>query len=221
MGGKRRFEAAAIMPTVQWLVESLADVCQWIEVAGSIRRGKEWVGDVELVVIPRTETQEVRVDLFTHEDQTVCLLEKRIRELEAEGYVRPRLNKLGRHIAWVKDSESRFVALEWLYNDHFPIDVFIVRQDRMAWWGWHLLLRTGPGAANKVLVTDRRKRGLKPSNVYIDDGKVWRDGALYPLKTETDVFSMYGMRFVPPEYRSAGMYNKVYKADREVHSETD
>lgn len=207
---KRKIARTDILPAVDFLLPAIESVCERVTVAGSIRRQAEFVKDIELVVIPKTTTTTRQTTLFDSEAHTVCLLEKRITTGYEEGFFSPRLNKRGHNIAWHKDdATSRYIALNYYYPERFypvPVDI---RQDRLPWYGWILLLRTGPGDANKVLVTERRYGGLKPAHVTFQDGQCFVDGEPYPLPTEQDVFDLFRIDYIPPEQRSVLAYKQA------------
>lgn len=46
------------------MVEALRPYCHRVEVAGSIRRGREWIGDIEIVAIPKSSLKQPDVDIF-------------------------------------------------------------------------------------------------------------------------------------------------------------
>lgn len=52
MSTEEKRSRTQILPIAQRVLEGLSDSCTRIEFAGSLRRGKEMIGDVELVVIP-------------------------------------------------------------------------------------------------------------------------------------------------------------------------
>lgn len=180
--------------------------CERVELAGSIRRKKPTVGDIELVVVPTVEVVEVRKDLFTWEDVEHCKLTELVKDLERKGIFVPRLNKNGANIAWGLDGSARYLA--GMYKD-FAVDVFVVRSDRMDWHGWTKVLRTGPGEANIALVTPRRKGGLLPGDLLVHDGMVRNGIGWVPLPSEEDVFRLWGMDFVEPWERSVENYRKA------------
>ena len=49
---KTNLTIAEVLPTATSLCEELADACDRLEIAGSIRREKKEVGDIEIVAIP-------------------------------------------------------------------------------------------------------------------------------------------------------------------------
>jgi DNA polymerase/3'-5' exonuclease PolX len=172
------------------VVGLLADVCERVAIAGSIRRGKALVGDIESVCSPVSEVA----------------LYRRMDELLREGVLQKRLKKNGTSIAW----GQRYRAA--VYRD-FPLDVFIVLADRQ--WGPTLLLRTGPGDANQVLVTRVGVRTSAGELGVLPPGLKWQEGALRRLNSsyeqldtpeEADVFYACGLPWVAPHLRSVETY---------------
>lgn len=213
---KRKISRDDIMPVVDALLPIIEPVCEKITVAGSIRRQAEEVGDIELVVIPKTTTVTLQSLLFDPEEKPVCLLEGHIDRLcFSEGFGSPRLNKRGHKIAWHKsDATSRYIALNYYYphlHDPVPVDIFIIREDRRLYWGWYLVLRTGPGNANKVLVTEKRKGGLKPAHVEFRDGQCFVNGEPYPLPNEQAVFDLFSIDYIQPQDRSVLTYKQAIR----------
>jgi DNA polymerase/3'-5' exonuclease PolX len=155
-----------------------------IEIAGSIRRGKATIGDLEIVA---------QVDDTPHFDQHV-------EDYLRRGYFVPRLNKNGTRIGL----GNRFKAL--VYKG-MALDLFIVRPDRQ--WGPTFLIRTGPGEANKLLVTQRTKGGVLPDDMKFDGGMVWHNDEVLDTPEEDDVYAAIGLPFVPPDQRSINAYRKL------------
>lgn len=92
------------------------------------------------------------------------------------------------------------------------LDLFIVQPDRS--WGYTMLLRTGPGDANGVLVTKLGVRnheglyGILPSGYQFREGELWRGDVHLPTPEEKDVFAALDMPYIPPPLRSVEMYQR-------------
>jgi DNA polymerase/3'-5' exonuclease PolX len=56
------FSRERLLPKAQYLIHLMQAHCHRVEVAGSMRRGTEWIHDIDIVVWARYET--VQVDLF-------------------------------------------------------------------------------------------------------------------------------------------------------------
>lgn len=169
-------------------IAQIADVCERVAIAGSIRRGKASVGDVEIVVRPAQGFEE------------------RIAALLKSGVVRPRLNVRGNKIAVGK----RYKAL---LMDNIPVDLFVVLPDRD--WGPTMLLRTGPGDANQVLVTASGRINSNGDRGIAPDGLTWKDGAILwhgeriQTAEERDVFDLLDLPWVPPHMRTVAVYHRL------------
>lgn len=201
-------EAREIAEEVKAQIE---DVCESVVVAGSIRREKAEVGDIELVCVPKFAEVKKQVDLFTEKMVKVNLLEKRIYEMFNAGAIVPGLKSNGTRKAWLGSSDSRYIAAEWC--EKIGVDFFIQLPDRMDLYGWQLFLRTGPGDANQLMVTRRDQRGLKPNHIFIGEGRVvdLRDDTPIMLPDEETVFEVWGMEYVPPQGRCIERYWKALR----------
>ena len=114
------------------LVLQLRDACLEIEVAGSVRRRKPWVKDVEILYIPKP-------GLF---DPT----EMKIAELINRGFLEVRggygeWNKFLRHV-----------------ESGLNVDLFKTTPDR---WAVSLVVRTGPKESNIKIATAARRKGWR------------------------------------------------------------
>lgn len=175
------------------LRDTLAPACDRIAIAGSIRRLRPQVRDIEIVAIPKIETVGAgnlwgdTVDVDRLEALLVALRESGV--LPARDVAAHRANgdvdyghKLGR----------AYQALE--YRD-LPVDLFIVRPP--AEWGVIFALRTGPGDWNQRIVTDARERYLR----RVDGGQLFAAGAHVPCPEEADFFAGIGQDWFEPEHR--------------------
>lgn len=176
--------------------------CEQIAVAGSIRRQKPDVGDIEIVCIPKRGTAPRVVDMFTTVEEPVDFLHERCRELIVSGTFGHRVDKNGRNAFGAK--YKRLVCRG------FPLDVF---STDAACWGVIFLLRTGPAEFNQNLVLKASQGGWLPRGFFFKDGRLWKlpppyDANLAPYATalstpeEADVFASLGYEWVPPEERS-------------------
>lgn len=165
----------------------LADVVERIEIAGSLRRDQQWVGDIELVMAVRDGEA----------------FERRCGEMLERGVMSKRLNTRGTSIGW----GQRFKA--GVFRGA-PVDMFIVLADRQ--WGPTMVLRTGPASANGVLVTTRGVRnrdglvGVLPSGLAWREGAIWRGDVRIDTPEEIDVFAACGLPYLAPYERDAGEY---------------
>ena len=200
---KHKCEWHKLMPLAERLRDRLASACDRIEIAGSLRRGCQYVSDVELVAVPKLET--VSVGFFSNLEQIDQLVEK-CEELERSG-------------VWQSDPPDPFTkkARGQKYRRYYqylphegvfvPVDLFLVRPP--ASWGVLLLIRTGPASFSKWMVTQRRKGGALPDEYQVRDGSIWcgdvrepqSNDAQIPIQEEQDWFDLAGL----PYFLSPGL----------------
>lgn len=183
---KRQF--SEIEPIARELQSLLRPACHRIEIAGSIRRHRPEVGDIELVAIPRIETVEVPVfeSLFSSvKVETVNLL---WRALEGLG------DKIER-LKW----GDKYRAFLWPTDEtrNVQVDLFTADRDN---WGLIFLIRTGSAEYSRHIVTELRRHGL-----VADGGRVYRRGqngnpigTPIPTPEEDDIFRMVKKRVLVP-----------------------
>ena len=147
--------------------------CEKIVVAGSIRRQKPEVGDIELLVIPKLSGEidrlsEAIVDLMVQ---------------EILGY---RLNKRG----------SRMYGTKNKLMVHLPssIGVDIFSTDAQC-WAVSLVVRTGGKITNQRIATAALRKGWH-FRAY-GDGFDTPDGHI-TCSTEQEVFEYVGLRYLEP-----------------------
>jgi DNA polymerase/3'-5' exonuclease PolX len=179
------------------IVDLLAASCERIEVAGSIRRRKEQVGDIEIICVPKLVPGLDQVDLFgapVRAAQATNLLDGQIAGYLGGAPFGPfqhRLDVNGR-----KSCGERYKRLTYL---DVPLDLFSVLPP--AQWGVLYTIRTGPAEFSHRLVTPRLQGGWMPSGMRVQDGALWDRGAIVQTPEEADFFAALGLEVVPPEQR--------------------
>lgn len=164
------------------MVELLEPLCDRIEIAGSIRREKETIGDVELVLIPKPT-----LDLFGNESFGA----KQIAEtLEQAGYV------FGQNGEYFKQAHLPNVGNR--YGENVIYDIFLTTPEK---FGVIFTIRTGPAEFSHRLVTPRNKGGLLPSYLKVKDGRIWNDGEAWETPEEVDVFRACTLEWIEPRDR--------------------
>jgi len=158
---------------VYWLTPA----CSRITVAGSIRRQKPQVNDIEILCIPR---------VVNGIDQ----LDRQIKLLISQGELDYRLNRLGRRVYGPKNK----------LMVHLPsgmaVDIFSTTEEN---WGMALFVRTGPREWNIRAMSRFRSLGML-GHAY---GGISRlDGSLINCPDEETVFRYLGWAYLPPERRA-------------------
>lgn len=165
------------------LVATLRPACLRVEIAGSIRRKRADVGDVEVVAVPRME-QGVPVAMFEPAPE-ISALDPVLARLQAEGRVVP-------HPTDPKNGE-RYKKL-WLPKAGLQLDLFIVT---LATWGPQFAIRTGPVEYSKRLVTALNHKGWRCERGTVYD----REGEPVPCPEERDFLAACGEPWTEPEHR--------------------
>ena len=199
---KRRIPLAEAEDLADELLTLLRPACERIEVAGSIRRKKPAVGDIELVMIPKVELRPIGFNLFGEptDHQRVNEVDQLCALMIEQGILERRLDRNGRP-SWgerAKLARYRGVGLD-LFSCLPP-----------AHFGVLFLIRTGSWLFSKRFVTgvydvvpETGERGWCPSGMKFRDGVLWRNGIPIDCREEGDVFAAVGKPFVMPEQREA------------------
>lgn len=155
-------------------LHQLQPYCEKIEVAGSIRRQKSEVKDIELICIPKkVQTNE---DMF------------------APTYGRmPQFAALVNGLERIKGDPAEGKYCARMLPEGIQLDLFICTREN---WGYQLALRTGPAMFSKSLVCK-----LKEAGYGCRDGNIYFRSALHPVEEEREIFRMLQRDFIPPEYR--------------------
>lgn len=172
-----KLEAARTI-ALEW-VERLKPFTTRIEIAGSIRRCKPEVKDIEIVCIPAFD---VELDLLLFE----ISVNKLNLYIERSGVI---LTKNG-------DRYKQIVTLQ-----DIKIDLFIVLPPSQ--WGVQFLIRTGSAAYSHRFVTPRKHGGMLPSNMVVKNGCIWLHGQPIETPEEEDVYRLIGLPWIPPQERIA------------------
>jgi DNA polymerase/3'-5' exonuclease PolX len=199
-----RPEAVEIARAFVAEIEPYADQ---LVVAGSLRRRLAWIGDIEVVCVPKVEIEQIEtVGLFgsEFERRDVDRLDAHLTMLLEAGTVTKRLDAAGSP-RWGK-------KLKYLTYRGAPVDLFAPEAGQ---FGWHLLLRTGPAAFSRQLVvptvddkgrpgrTKDRRRGLMPSNLISEGGWLRYRMSREPIPTPTEqsVFELFKIPYIEPSER--------------------
>ncbi len=180
-------QATTIAEELRRLLEPAADR---IAIAGSIRRRKPMVRDIELVAIPRYADVEGLFEIA----ERVDLLDERIRDKLATGTIAARQVEVHRKGGAVESQERMGERYKALVFAGLPVDLFMATPDN---WGCIFALRTGPGDWNVKLVTDCQRVFRR-----VEGGRVIAMGRPIPTPEEVDFFSALGQPWVEPQDRS-------------------
>lgn len=214
---KTKYPATLAKAVARELCTALRDLCvyhkaedrPYLVCAGSLRRARPEVGDLELVYVPKHG--EVQDGLFTKEAD---LTEVMLQELLDNGYLRKRPNGQGTEIWGKKNKLAVHVATG------LPVDFFATTVDR---WHNYLVCRTGGAQTNLRIATRAKERGLawhpyevgfsvtsphvlltvmQKHPIFLTTGPLEARsismGTTIPVHSEQDVFALAGLRYLEP-----------------------
>lgn len=178
----------------------IGPTCERIEIAGSIRRGKEDVKDIEILAVP-DQTPVARAPLEFGKPipkQYRTALDKLLDEMFAEGAIQRQ-----------KDGE-RYKKIFLKYAG-INVDLFLVLPPAM--WGVQMVIRTGPADFSHWCVTRKRNGGALPNGYRVQDGAVWKgehetfatleDQECIGFEKELEFFEFLGLDWLEPGERVA------------------
>lgn len=184
---------------LQALIKRIEPACKQLEIAGSIRRESQDVGDAEIVCLPKKG--EAQLSMFNtspevHTAWTVSdldtALEQAIRdEIIIKDDAQKRWgDRWKRVVVWSATTKSRLLF----------VDVFIADEDN---FGNALAIRTGDRFFSQKLYTHVGKGGMLPEHLTAKDGYIWEGETKQRCRTEKDFFKLLGIPEVPaPQSRS-------------------
>jgi hypothetical protein len=197
-GEGEKVDAAIAMLTAKRLIGMIKDDCERVEIAGSLRRNKPEVKDVEIVVIPKPE-------LFTHLDK---MIENGV--ITKAEYGAKKLHRWG----------DKYRGLIF---DDVKIEIFSADADN---WGYQLWLRTGPAEGGETFMKAINSRsGIRAIDGYLWTGSKWHrgndnqwtspDSRKLSIPDEAAFFGLIGIEPVSPAWRSPLMYQPLWKKDHQ------
>ena len=165
------------MAAARDLIGEIEEHCERIEVAGSLRRAKPLVGDIELVAIARPW-----LNLLGEPCSDNCL------DLWAYSSM----------LTFSKNG-NKYKQFAWVHEgNEYQIDLFVAMPDN---WGLIQMIRTGSADFSKRMMTKRSWGGWLPDDLRVKEGKVWRNGKAVAVPTENELFALWGLEPVAPDAR--------------------
>jgi DNA polymerase (family 10) len=167
----RGLERAEIEPFALKIIRAIQPYCTKVEVAGSIRRQKDAVNDIDIVVEPKPHSW-------------IKLLKEIRRKFDAV------TEKQGAKLATLY---VPFVSKQG--QGHVQVDLY--RASRRT-WGILLLIRTGSAKHNIYLASLALRKGYR---LAYSKGLLNEKGEVVASKTERDVFQALGLDYIAPKDR--------------------
>jgi DNA polymerase/3'-5' exonuclease PolX len=167
----QRLPLAEAQAIAEEVYEALRPHCDRIQIAGSVRRRRETVGDLEVVCIPR----QVPRGLFSDETEVDPAFIEAVNQW-------PRLK--GQPTG--KQTQRRLPS-------GLMLDLYMVTADT---WGLQLAIRTGSAAFSEHVLAKRwSQMGYTSKGAELHHR---RDGHVVRLREEADVFAFLGLPWVEP-----------------------
>lgn len=161
----------------EWIRGLLSPYCDRCEIAGSIRREKPDVGDIEIVCIPR----EVKTGLFGFETERDLAFVEIV-----EGFEKVRGSAFsGRYTQRIVRPDK---------GCEIKLDLFMTKADN---WGNIFAIRTGSADFSRQILA-RRWVQLGYHSI---NGRLHKGNTAIELREEQDLFDLLGLAFVDPKCR--------------------
>lgn len=188
---KPKFPRALALEVVRELLPWLQPCCTELRVAGSLRRERAMVGDVEFVFVP-VLAPGVAVDLLLP-PPLVAQTDARFEDLLARGVIEKRQNVNGSGMWGAKNKLARHRATG------VPIDFFATTE--AAFWNY-LVCRTGGARTNVEICNAAIAKGWKWTPY--DEGFSRPSGLgreVHAVRSEREVFEFVGLPYLEPRER--------------------
>ena len=195
MSGKVKHPATVAMKVAEKIVEALRPACSRIEIAGSLRRRKEMVGDIEIVYLPKTTQVKNPEALFGDEVMTVNAADLVIQELMDKGSLVKRTNVNGSHM-W--GEKNKFAVA---VKTGIPVDFFAADERN---WANLLVCRTGGAKMNTEIAVRANTMGYKWNPYGSGFNRIFKgtgEARYVVIHTEQDVFRFVGLPYMEPHER--------------------
>ena len=164
------------------LLVLLGDHFQRLQIAGSLRRKNEFVGDIELVGIPHAV-----LDPNSFWATPILPIWAIISLMKTFSY---------------KAEKSGEKYIKFVSSHGMNVDLFMCTPET---WGCIFMIRTGSAEFTRKMVTNKIYGGWCPNHLRFSNGRLleYQGDVLVPLETpeESFVFDELGLAYVPPEQR--------------------
>jgi len=183
---KVRYPRADALKVAKELCDALRPFTDNLIVAGSLRRRKQDVGDVEILFIPKLEWRNIDLLYQTQ----ISLADEVLSSLLQKEIIRHRPNVSGSNIWGEKNKLAVHVA------SGIPVDLFTATPAN--WWNY-LVCRTGSAEHNTRIAVAAQARGWKwhPYGSGFTDEK----DNLVRVTSEKDIFTYLGLPYLEPWQR--------------------
>lgn len=184
---KQRYDYDVALSAARSLVDALKPFTERIVIAGSLRRKKPTVGDIEILYIPKVVDEP---DGF-FDKKRVDVANRELNRMLDAGLLSRRPSKIG-VFTW---GQSNKLAIHTASG--IPTDFFATSEHN--WWV-SLVIRTGSKETNLRLTSGAQHRG-RSLNAYGCGVTELRTQKIIPADSEQKVFELCGVPYLEPHER--------------------
>lgn len=185
MSTKLKFPRDQALAVARELHAALLPACERMIFAGSLRRRKPEVGDIEVVYVPRFGERAWPGELIPRHGN---LVDAEIARLEQTGVLARRLSKTGSEAFGPKNKLMVHVP------SGIPVDMFSTTIP--AWWNY-VVCRTGPAEFNTLIARLAQEQGYK-WHPYHSGFERLSDRSIIPMRSEREVFEFVHLKYREP-----------------------
>lgn len=173
------------------LVAALDGVVEKVEIAGSIRRHRTKVNDIDLVLLPKDGAGFIsRKTVTVMEEEGDTGKEGTVYHFAGVDFLPIRG---GKHYITMLSADHQIKVDVWIAKPKEPDD--LLGNPHPSNWGSLLLCRTGSKDHNQFIARRARSMGLKWN---IKEGLVDGDGKIVAAATEKEIFKALKLDYIEP-----------------------
>jgi DNA polymerase/3'-5' exonuclease PolX len=185
----QRVPLAQAQLAAQRLIGLLEPFCERIQIAGSIRRQRALVGDIELICIPKYQETTPPGEMFP---QSTNMVNAAIQQFISSGALSLRVKRDG--------TVANGDKVKLLYDHHSNISLDLFITDTSCWFST-FVCRTGGKDNNTAIATKAKVMGYR----WMMAGEGFRHlqtNEIVAVSSEQAVFAFVGMPYLRPEDRA-------------------
>lgn len=190
MSAGQRYPLEEAVKVADEIRKLLVPYVKRIQIAGSIRRRKPDVGDVEILAIPEW-MEAIKAENLFGELEMISCLDHGVQKVIDMGFLKFRLNSKGA----VTNGEQ--IKLLKHVESGIPVDIFVTGYK--SWWNY-LVCRTGPSKSNINICKKAKEFGLK-WEPYSSGFLVVGTGERIHCESEQKVFETVEIPYRSAEFR--------------------
>jgi DNA polymerase/3'-5' exonuclease PolX len=162
----------------EYYVHELKPFCEKVEIAGSIRREKPEVKDIEICCVPKTYTEQI--GMFDSDPVRIHQFVDYVND-----FTRIRGNGKGKYVRAI-------------LREQIDLDLFITTPEQ---WGVIFLIRTGSAEYSKNVVTKIKDNGFWVEDGWLNKKSDKTQETKIPVYEEKDFYEITGLQYIEPKLR--------------------